>query len=154
MRITGQAMWGNLWWFANTSFGAALVAGGLASLAGALGGALAAQSITDKARRRKQLLDEIRGCNAGIDAVGSILNEFLNLKGQHLVALKHEYDEQRGAIEVQRIGRDEGWVDRGLRLDLRVDQGSLPVMRLPVARLERVMTEQVTVSGRPQRADE
>ena len=40
--------------------------------------------------------------------------------------LKRNFDEQLGAIEVQRRGRQEGWIDPNQRLDLRIDQGSLP----------------------------
>lgn len=43
--------WEALKLFANSNFGAALIAGGIGSLAGAWGGAWAAQRIADRARR-------------------------------------------------------------------------------------------------------
>lgn len=142
--------WEPVWTFANTNFGAALVAGGLASLAGALGGALAAQGIADKRVRRKQLSDEIKSCNAGLDAAGATLNSFLNLKGQLLVDLKRGFDQQRAAVHAHALAMDEGRVVKGQRLELGgVDHGSLPQMRVPVDRLEIVMMEQLSISGRP-----
>lgn len=143
-------VWEVLSTFWNSNFGTALISAAIGSLAGAWGGAAAAQRIADRSRRRTQLLDEIRGCNAGIDAVGSILNAFLNLKGQHLLEMKRSYEEHLGAIEVHRLGMEGGWIERGQRLDLRVDQETLPTMRVPVERLERVMLERTTLSGRPQ----
>lgn len=92
----------------------------------------------------------MRGCNAGIDAAGAILNAFLNLKGQNLVDLKRSFDAQLGSIEVHRAGREGGWIDPELRLQVNVDQGSLPIMRVPIDRLQTVVTEKVTLSGRPQ----
>jgi hypothetical protein len=143
-------VWETLVAFLNSNFGTAFISALIGSFAGAWGGAYAAQRIADRSRRRSLWLDEVRGCNAGIDAVGSTLNAFLNLKGQHLVDLKRNFDEQLGAIEVQRRGRQEGWIDPNQRLDLRIDQGSLPIMHMPLERLQSVMTEKVTLSGRPQ----
>jgi hypothetical protein len=134
--------------FVNTNFGAALVSASIGSAAGAWGGAFAIQRIAERTRRRNVLIDEIRGCNAGIDAAGAILNAFLNFKGGNLVELKRSYDEQRGAVEVQRLGVQGGWIQG--RLDVRVDQGSLPSIRVPVERLQTVMHEQIVLTGRAQ----
>lgn len=127
-----------------------LLTGGIGSLLGALGGAWAAQRIADKSRRRTLLIDEIRACNAAIDVANPILNSFLNLKAQHVLQMKHEYDEQAGLIEVNRLGRAAGWIDDAVALNLRVDQGSLPLMKVPIGHLQSIIETKITVSGRPQ----
>jgi hypothetical protein len=138
------------WEFLNSQFGAALVAGGLASLAGAVagafGGAWAAQRSADKSNRKKALTDEIKACNAGIDAAGSILNDLLVFRADPYLPLKHFYDEQRGLLEFQLAARQ--WLPGPMGVPMNV--GNLPLMRLPVARLETVMFERVSLTTRAQ----
>ena len=64
--------------FLGTGFFIALVGAG----AGAFGGALGAQIISEKIRRKADFLEEIRSTNAAIVVAFSICNSYLALKDQ------------------------------------------------------------------------
>lgn len=86
--------------FGNSSFFTSFIG----ALAGAAGGAWAAQRIADKVKVRDQLLDEVRSCNIAIELAHGICSTFLNLKEQHVERLQEDYLAQRAIVHAHHEG--------------------------------------------------
>lgn len=139
-----------LWWFGNTSFGAAMVAGGLASLAGALGGALAADRIAAKRRVREQLLQEINQTNAAIELSHMICGAHLNLKEQHVRDAWEDYQAKKRKVHAHHEGLRNGTIAPGTVLDIgQLDLRTLDVIRAKVEPLQGLVLSGLSLRGRP-----
>jgi hypothetical protein len=125
-----------------------LFAAAIGSLAGAWGGAYAIQWIADNAKRREKLGNEVLACNAAIELCGSIGNTYASLKRQHVMEFAARYERQFGLVHaaVERRNRTGviGPVDLG-----ELDMTKFEPVRVRIERLEKVLTEQVNVGGRP-----
>ena len=97
--------WDNVKAFSNSKF----VTAALGALAGAAGGAYAAQRIAERAKVREQLLQEARNSNAAIDLAHQICSTYLGLKEQHVRALKRTYDAESGRWDP--LSRRNKWRD-------------------------------------------
>ena len=134
------------WKFVNSNFLTSFAG----ALAGAWGGAYAVQRIADKARLRKQLVDDIRNCNAGLDIAGSLCNVFVSFKSQHVVGMKRLYDEQRKAVLAHALGVQSGRIPRTRPLNLGgVGYGTLPLITERTDLLETIVMEKLSFTGRP-----
>ncbi len=119
------------------------------ALAGAAGGAWAAQRIAERGKKREQLLQELRNTNEAIDLAAGICTTYLGLKEQLVHGLRAEYDAQKAAVLLHQQGLDEGTIPAGTALDLgALDLKVLSNPLVPISRLEDVMSR-VSVSGRP-----
>jgi hypothetical protein len=120
------------------------------ALAGAWGGARAAQRIAERARRREFLLQEVRNSNAAIEFAYSVCNAALSLKQQHVRDLKATYDAQRRAVHEHDAALRAGRLPRGTPLELgALDLGFLDVVRVRTDRLESLVLEDLSVTGKP-----
>lgn len=138
--------WDNLTAFANSEFVTAL----LGSLAGAAGGALAAQRIAERAKLREHLLEQIRNSNASIEIAFGICNTCLSLKEQHVKALKERYEEQRAGVHAHDEGLENGTIPPGTPLYVgEIDLRSLDAVRVRIEKLESIVMEKLSVTGRP-----
>lgn len=120
----------------------------IGSLAGAWGGAYAIQRIADNAKRREKLGTEVLACNAAIELCGSIGNTYASLKRQHVKDFAAQYERQyclvHTAVERGKRTGVIGPVDIG-----ELDMAKFDTVRVRIERLEKVLTEQVNVGGRP-----
>lgn len=80
-----------VWDFLNQEFTKSFVG----SMAGAAGGAWAAQFIAERSKGREELLKEIRNTNAAITLAFGMTNTFLNIKMQHVEMLRNKFNEDR-----------------------------------------------------------
>jgi hypothetical protein len=71
----------------------------IGSLSGAFGGAIAAQRVIERTKRREVLLSEFRNNNAAIVVSLSICNSILSLKKQHSLPLYEKFKADQAAIE-------------------------------------------------------
>lgn len=130
---------------ANSNFTTAL----LGSLAGAYGGAWAAQRIAEKTKRRDELRTEIGHCNAVIELAGGICSTCLNVKEQHILPLKQSYDRQKELVHAYFRGLTDGTIPRGTVADVGpMDLRTLDTVRFRWAQLDSLVMEKLTVRGR------
>lgn len=138
---------GALNWLADVS-AKDLFSAAIGSLAGAWGGAYAIQRIGDNAKRREQLGKEVLACNATIELCGAFGNTYAGLKRQHVGEFVHRYVQQYHlAHEAHERERRTGVPEAPALGEL--DMGKLDPVRLRIERLERLLTEELKVGGRP-----
>ncbi|WP_036302929.1 hypothetical protein [Methylotenera sp. L2L1] len=77
--------------FGNSDFTVAFIG----SLAGALGGAWAAQRIAERAKYKEQLMTEMKLTNAATSVAFGMVSSLLALKAQHILPIKTEYDKAK-----------------------------------------------------------
>ena len=75
----------------NSAFSIALVGG----FVGAVGGALGAQHIAERAKRREDLLKELRNTNAATIVSFAICNAALALKKQHVRPMHEQFAKEK-----------------------------------------------------------
>lgn len=128
-----------------------LLTGGIGALLGAWGGAHAIQRITERANRREALRKEVLRTNAAIGQVHMLLNTFLNLKEQFFRPIERRFLELEAIVHEIEAARAAG----------RAARKSLPAIlpkellygivwpRVDVGRLDRIVSEELGVLGRP-----
>jgi len=120
----------------------------IGALAGAGGGAWAAQRIADRAKVRQQLLEEVRNTNAAVEQAYSVAMTCLNLKEQHIRDLWWRYRAQKAVVHAHDRGVRDGTIATPLNiggLDLQ-GIGEVPVSS---RRLEETVTGKLSIAGRP-----
>jgi hypothetical protein len=138
--------WESVTQFANSNFTTSLLGAGF----GALAGAWAAQRIADRAKLREQLLHEVQSTNTAIELAYVICNNYLNLKEQHVLPVQQRYDQQASEIDAHAQGIRTGMIPPNTELDLGLfDLRTLQAAYVPIDRLEQLVMEQLSVSGRP-----
>lgn len=132
--------------FGNSNFFTSFIG----ALAGAVGGAWAAQRIADNVKGRDQLLDEVRNCNIAIELAHGICSTFINLKEQHVRRLAQTYQEQRARVHAHYDGLRTGAVPAGTVLDIGgLDLQTLSAIPIGVADLRAAVMQNVTAPARP-----
>jgi hypothetical protein len=147
------------WWFSfwevvvafwNSSFGAATISALIGSLAGAWGGALAAERIAAKRRVREQLLLEINQTNAAIELSHMICSAHLNLKEQHVREAWEDYQAKRRRVHAHHEGLRNGEIAPGTVLDIgQLDLRTLDVVRAKIEPLQGLVLGGLSLKGRP-----
>jgi hypothetical protein len=110
-------------------------------------GVKGAQNIVERNRIKESKLREIRQTNAVITLASSIAEVGLNLKGQHVLALKEKFDAQRKAVIAHVEKLDRGESPPPIHLDF--DMQTLDSVEIPADLLVRHLFEHVSVVGRP-----
>lgn len=131
--------------FFNSAFSVALVG----SAAGAIGGAIAAQKIIEKTKRRDLFLSEFRSTNAAIVVSYSICNAMLSLKKNFVRPLYQQFNEGVDAIhnfnerkELGELGQDEQFL-------AEVDFKLFECPSVPVETLKDLVFNRISEHGRP-----
>lgn len=136
--------WGNVAKFLESNFFSAL----FAAMAGAYGGARAAQKISERSKLDERLKAEIRACNSAIEVAGGIANTYLTMKRQFIRKFKRDFDEQRTRVvehwEKIKGGEAQGEFDVGT-----LNLGTLPPVRVRIGHLEQMLQEKINIAGRP-----
>jgi hypothetical protein len=127
--------------FFNSTFFTAIIG----TLAGAYGGAHAAQSIAKRAKRREELLKEIHATNATLSLTYHLCNTYFNAKKQLIKPMKDDYDRQLKLLE-ERLARP---LPIGVEVRFLADYRTLPTMEPPVSIIRDQIFEKIGVYGRP-----
>lgn len=133
--------WHNVAGFLNSNFTAAL--------AGALGGALAAQRIGDRAKQREALLQEIRSTNAAIMVTFTICNAGLALKKQFVKEIYETYTAKKVELKEFQRRRAAGQQHPDLPFEFQADFRTLQMPVVPADVLRTQVYESISASGRP-----
>ncbi len=132
--------------FAESNFVSSL----FAAMAGAYGGAWAAQRLADKVKLRDELIAEVRNTNAAIYIIFGLSNSYLNLKEQHGKGLKEGYDAQKAAVVAHQAGLAEGTTAPGTQLNIgAMDFRTLSPIGINIAEVKAAVLDKLKVGGRP-----
>jgi hypothetical protein len=134
-----------IWQWLNSNLSIAFVGG----LTGAFGGALGAQRIVERSKRRDEWLRELRNTNAATMVAFSACNAALATKKQHVEPLRTGFNEARGVLlkfQAERTsGQRQGNTEYHVPLDLRV----FPAPVVPMETLKNLVFEKLSAVGRP-----
>jgi hypothetical protein len=133
------------WPDAKAFFNSVFVTAILGSLAGAFGGAVAAQLIADKTRNKDELLKEIRATNAATIIAFGVCNSTLLAKKQHIVALRETFNQHRVAARAAIIAQQAGG---GEVFEFHGDFRTFDTLSLPLPILQTQVFEKLSVQGR------
>ena len=133
-----------MWQLANSNFGIALIGG----FAGALGGALGAQRIAEKSKKRSDRIREIRNVNAAIAIAHTVCNSALNLKSQFIKPMKLAMDSALKEFEERRKGIASGEIPRTSPLNIHMDMVHYPTPKLPIDSLKSLTYSEISAVGR------
>lgn len=140
-----MALLNDIWNLLNSSFPIAFVGG----LTGAVGGALGAQYIAEKARRREEQLRELRSTNAAIMVSFSICNGALALKHQHVQPMWEKFAKDKIGLEDFQRRRAAGEVATDATFELMADMRSFSAPIMPMETLKTLVYERISAYGRP-----
>lgn len=118
-------------------------------LTGAFGGALGAQHIAERARRREDMLRELRLTNASIMASFSICNSALVVKDQHAQPMFTRFEKDKTDLEEFYRRRAAGELPANTQYEFAADMRAFPALVLPIDTLKKLVFEQISASGRP-----
>ena len=142
LSVTGEFFsWHNIAGFLNSNFTAAL--------AGALGGALAAQRIGDRAKQREALLQEIRSTNAAIMVTFTICNAGLALKKQFVKEIYETYTAKKEGLKEFQRRRAASQQHPNSPFEFQADFRTLQMPVVPTDVLRTQVYESISASGRP-----
>ena len=121
----------------------------IGSLAGAWGGAYAIQRIAEKAKKRDGLLQELRTCCHAIEMAHNVGNTYIELKRQHVKALKELYDTQRAEVHALHAANAAGALPPGLQVHIAFESDLMNPVRTRAAYLESLVLEKMSAPVRP-----
>ena len=127
----------------NSNFFTAVVG----SLAGAFGGAWAAQRIAERSKVREELVKEIRNTSAATSMLYGIATAHLGLKKQFVKALNDGYTEEQRRHSVFQAARKAGTVPPQQKFDVHLDLQSLQPLYSPTDAIQRLIFDQISASG-------
>ncbi len=117
------------------------------ALAGAWGGAWAAQKSAEADNKKRRLLDEIRSTNAAISAAFSITNTFCGIKKQHIRELREKYDQQCKDREDFIEKHEKGLMKNEEPFAFDADLHSFYKVSTPIETLKTLLFEKISISG-------
>lgn len=120
----------------------------VSSLAGAFGGAVAAQRIIERNKGQEAFLAEMRNSNAAIMVSFSICNTMLSLKKQHSLPLFEQFESARLALEEFEERRRAGQLNAGEGFEYVADFKTFSVPILPIDTLEDLVFHRLSVQGK------
>ena len=131
--------------FASFNFFVAFVS----ASAGAFGGALGAQMISEKIRRREDLQKEIRNTNAAIMVAFSICNSYLISKDHNVNPLKESFD--RHKLEFEEFDKRSRKALNGERavFEFEADFRTITPLSIRTDLLQTFAFEKISLNGRP-----
>lgn len=129
----------------NSNFSIALVG----SAAGALGGAVAAQRVIERNKRREIFLIELRNTNAAIMVSFSICNMMLSLKKQHALPLYEQFKHDQAALKAFNERIKSGQLKAGERFEYVSDFKTFSAPAMPVDTLKDLVFNKISAHGRP-----
>jgi len=120
----------------------------ISTFAAAFAGALGAQWIAEKTRKKNESLSEIRNTNATIMISFNIANLCITLKKDHVKSLKENFDNELARLLEFKEMRDRGLLQQDETFQYVADLKFLPLLDTPIDLLERQVFEKVPAQGR------
>ena len=117
-----------------------------AALAGALGGALAAQRIAERGKIKDEITKELHNVNSALALSVSCASLSMALKKQHIKALKDSYDKDIKNFETYKIDRRNGETDQPFTLI--ADLKTLNKISPPIAIILDIVMNRLSMAGR------
>lgn len=133
------------WKFLNSDIAIAFVGG----FTGAIGGALGAQRIVERSRKREERLKELRYTNAAIMVAHTSCNAALALKKQHVQPMRDVFLKLRGDLEAFKEKRNAKQIAPDVEFHLQMDMRTYPAPILPIETLKHVVFQELSTVGRP-----
>jgi len=132
------------WAVLNSNFTTSL----LGSLAGAFGGAWAAQKIVERAARREQLRNEVLQSIKALEALFALCNSFLNLNEQFSRPLLISFEEQREGVIKYRdaLRAGSGILDD---ISIKMECATLTPPAIKFDFIGEIILDSISISGRP-----
>jgi hypothetical protein len=119
----------------------------LGALAGAGGGAWAAQKIADRVKEKERLNQQIRDTNISIDRTASAFNTLVNFMEQHARRLKLQHDKQVQEIAAIMEGKRTGAIRQDAPIHVQADMATVEIVYVRLEPLEEALRG-VSISGR------
>ena len=134
-----------IWSLVNSYFFLALVG----AAAGAFGGALGAQYLSERRRWQENIIAEIRNTNAAIMTVTTITNLVIGLKRQHVRSLSEKHAADMKRFETFKKQKTAGEMPAGTVFQLTADFETLAPLDVPTAMMRDQIFEKLSVGARP-----
>lgn len=128
----------------NSEFSIAILGG----FVGAAGGALAAQNIAERAKRREDLLKELRNTNAAIIVSFSICNAALALKKQHVQSMHEQFAKEKELLHEFLTQRGKGALPADAEHMIAADLRTFPAPTTALETLKALVFEKISAYGR------
>ena len=119
------------------------------SLVGAFAGAHGAQKIAERAKRKDDLVKELRNTNAAMSVAFGIANSILGLKKQHIKVLWEKFNMSKSELEDFKRKRESGQIGRDSVFEFRAELLTLALPKMPVELLQDLIFERISLVGRP-----
>jgi hypothetical protein len=119
----------------------------IGSVAGAYGGAWAAQRISERAKVREELQKEIRSASAAAILIYGIASRHIGLKQQHVQGMRDRFFEQQTEFSLYLKAMEAGTVPHKQEFKFEADYQTLKPMHAPTEVIEKLVFEQVSLSG-------
>lgn len=133
------------WQFLNSNIVIAFIGG----FTGAIGGALGAQRIVERSRKREERLKELRYTNAAIMVAHTICNTALALKKQHVQPMREAFLKLKGDLETFKEKRNAKQIAPDIEFHMQMDMRTYPAPILPIETLKHVVFQELSAVGRP-----
>ena len=133
------------WQFLNSNLAIAVIGG----FAGAIGGALGAQRIVERSRKREERLKELRYTNAAIMVAHTICNAALALKKQHVQPMREGFLKAKADLEAFKAKRNAGQIAKDVEFHVQMDMCTYPGPIVPIETLKHIAFQEISAVGRP-----
>ena len=133
------------WEFLNSNLAIAVIGG----FAGAIGGALGAQRIVERSRKREERLKELRYTNAAIMVSHAICNAALALKKQHVQPMRESFLKAKADLESFKAKRHAGQIAANVDFHVQMDMRTYPAPIVPMETLKHIAFQELSAVGRP-----
>jgi len=133
------------WAFLNSNLAIAFIGG----FAGATGGALGAQRIFERSRKREERLKELRYTNAAIMVAHTICNAALALKKQHVQPMRESFLKAKADLEEFKAKRNAGQIAADVEFHVQMDMRTYPAPIVPIETLKHIVFQEISAVGRP-----
>lgn len=133
------------WEIVNSGFVIAFIGG----LTGAFGGALGAQHIVERSKKREELLRELRNTNAAIMVSFTISNAVLALKKQHVQPMYESFMAEKENLRKFQEDPSIQQLHGKRQYHLTADFRSFPAPITPIETLQELLFHKISAYGRP-----
>ncbi len=133
------------WKLLNSNIAVAVIGG----FAGAIGGALGAQRIVERSKKREERLKELRYTNAAIMVAHTICNAALALKKQHVQPMREAFLQSKNGLDEFKEQRRAKQIAMDVEFHLQMDMRTYPAPILPIETLKHIVFQEISAVGRP-----
>jgi len=134
-----------IWDALNSNIAIAFIGG----LTGAFGGALGAQHIVERSKRRDDLLKELRNTNAAAMVAFVICNAAISLKSQHVQPMHEQFTREKEALRIFKEQRATGQIQGNAEYRYKADLRAFPAPTVPIETLKNLLFQKISAYGRP-----